>query len=201
MKAKQVLKLLKVTRPTLTSYVKLGKIRTQIMPNGFYEYNADDVYKLSGLVSERVAVTYSRVSTNKQKNDLENQEKTLISYCNANGVQISESYKDIGSALTLDRKEFQRLLDDIINYKVNKVYITYKDRLSRIGFDLFRGLFRHFDCEIIILNDVEDNQLIEKEIFNEIISLIHCFSMRVYSSRRKKKLDLIKQDLENEIDP
>jgi putative resolvase len=71
--------------------------------------------------------------------------------------------------------------------------------LSRISFDMFKNLFKQFNCEIIVLNDIDNKQLIEQEIFNEIISLLHCFSMKVYSNRRKQKLNLIKQDLENEI--
>ena len=39
----------------------------------------------------------------------------------------------------------------------------------------------------------------EKEIFSDIISLLHCFAMKMYSARRKKKIDLVSQDLENEI--
>ena len=49
MKAKEVLKILKITRPTLTSYVKNGKIRAVLQPNNFYDYNEDDVLKLAGL--------------------------------------------------------------------------------------------------------------------------------------------------------
>jgi len=199
MKSKKVLKILKITRPTLTSYVKKGKINVIKNPNGFYEYDDNDVYRIAGLAQERFNVVYSRVSTSKQKNDLKNQEKVLLDYCNSNGIKISDSYSDIGSGINFDRKEFQRLLNDVVSYKINNVYITYKDRLSRISFEMFKNLFEEFNCKIIVLNDIEDNQLIEKEIFNEIISLIHSFSMKVYSSRRKKKLELIKEDLENEI--
>jgi len=46
MKAKEVLELLKISRPTLTKYVKEGKIRVTIMPNGFYDYNEEDIYKI-----------------------------------------------------------------------------------------------------------------------------------------------------------
>lgn len=82
--------------------------------------------------------------------------------------------------------------------KSNKVYITYKDRLSRISFDMFKKLFDNFNCEIVVLNDTDDSKLIEKEIFNEIISLIYCFAMKVYSSRRQKKLNVIEEDLKIE---
>jgi predicted site-specific integrase-resolvase len=199
MKCKKVLKLLKVTRQTLTNYVNSGKIKVTKLPNGTYIYNDDDVYKLSGLPTERYYAIYSRVSTIKQKKDLENQEKLLIDFCNSNGYKIYKSYKDIGSGLNFDRKEFQEMLNDVIQFKISKIFITYKDRFSRISFNMLQKLFEQFDCEIIILNDIDDPKTIEAEIFNEIISLLHSFSMKVYSNRRKKKLMLIKEDLENEI--
>ena len=34
------------------------------------------------------------------------------------------------------------MLDEIIDNKVERVVITYKDRLSRVGFDLFFHLFK-----------------------------------------------------------
>lgn len=70
--------------------------------------------------------------------------------------------------------------------------------MSRISFDMFKNLFAEFNCEIVVLNDVEDSKTVEKEIFNEIISLIHCFAMRVYSSRRQKKLKCVEEDLKIE---
>lgn len=118
----------------------------------------------------------------------------------ARGIKISDVYLDIGSGINYDRKEFQRLVDDVVNHKVSKIYITYKDRLSRISFDMFKNMFENFNCEIVVLNEVDDAQTVEKEIFNEIISLIHCFAMRVYSSRRKKKLKNVEEDLKIEID-
>ena len=118
----------------------------------------------------------------------------------SNGIKISDVYLDIGSGINYDRKEFQRLIDDVVNHRVSKIYITYKDRLSRISFDMFKKMFENFNCEIVVLNEVDDAQTVEKEIFNEIISLIHCFAMRVYSSRRKKKLKNVEEDLKIEID-
>ena len=118
----------------------------------------------------------------------------------SNGIKISDVYLDIGSGINYDRKEFQRLVDDVVNHRVSKIYITYKDRLSRTSFDMFKHMFENSNCEIVVLNEVDDAQTVEKEIFNEIISLIHCFAMRVYSSRRKKKLKNVEEDLKIEID-
>ena len=200
MKSNKVLKLLNITRPTLSRYVKEKIVKYKVQPNGFYDYDEESVYKILNKSIERKNVIYTRVSTQKQKPDLENQKKIVEKYCIENGIKISDIYSDIGSAINFDRKEFQRLLDDVVNHKISKIYITYKDRLSRVSFDMFKNLFSNFNCEIVVLNDIEDAQTIEKEIFNEIISLIHCFAMKVYSSRRKKKLKCVEDDLKIEDD-
>lgn len=195
MKSNKVLKLLRVTRPTLCRYVKNGLIKVNRLPSGLYDYDEESVYKFLNKDVERKCVIYCRVSTSKQKKDLENQRKNVEAYCLKNGIKVSDVYSDIGSGINFDRKEFQRLVNDIVNHRISKVFITYKDRLSRISFDMFKNLFAEFNCEIVVLNYVEDSKTVEKEIFNEIISLIHCFAMRVYSSRRQKKLKCIEEDL------
>ena len=195
MKTKQVLDLLQITRQTLCKYVRNGLIRVNEKPNKRYDYNNEDVYKIAYKGNERKSVIYARVSTSKQKNDLDNQVETISTFMSKNGIKINDIYKDIGSGINFDRKEFQRLLNDVITNKIKAIYITYKDRLSRISFDMFRKLFDNFSCEIIVLNDIDDEKLVEKEIFNEIINLIHCFSKKVYSNRRKEKLKLIEKDL------
>lgn len=101
--------------------------------------------------------------------------------------------------MNFDRKQFLEMFNDIIDRKIQTVYITYKDRLSRISFDLLEKLFREFGCEIIVINNTEDRETNESEIFGEIISMLHCFAMKMYSKRRKNKLEIVSKDLENEI--
>ena len=198
MKSARVLKLLHISRATLVKYVKNKEIRVVELPNGFYDYNDEDVYRKAGLADERYNVIYARVSTPKQKTDLQNQVKTLTEYCNRNGVKVSKSYQDVASGMNFDRKQFKILLDDVLSFKVSHIYVTYKDRLSRMSFDMFKRLFSEFGCEIVVINDTED-KADEAEIFEEIISMLHCFAMKMYSRRRKRKLELIKEDLKNEI--
>lgn len=45
MKSKEVLKLLRVTRQTLTKYVKEGYIKVKKLPNGYYDYDEQSVYQ------------------------------------------------------------------------------------------------------------------------------------------------------------
>ena len=58
--------------------------------------------------------------------------------------------------MNFDLKRFKILLDYILNFKVWKLYITYKDRLSLILFDMFKRLFSEFGCEVVVINDTEE---------------------------------------------
>jgi predicted site-specific integrase-resolvase len=96
------------------------------------------------------------------------------------------------------RKDFFKLLDEVIQGKVERVVISYKDRMSRVGFDLFHHLFNKYNTEIIVMSEVGNEKLDSEEIFEEIISLLHCYSMKLYSKRRKQKLEIVAKDLEIE---
>ena len=196
MKANEVLKLLRITRPTLTKYVKEGLIKVEKLPNGRYEYDSESVYSFLNKDMKRKTYIYARVSTLKQKPDLNNQIELLKQFCFTNGYTISGIYSDIASGISFEkRNDFFKMLDDIIDNKVERVVITYKDRLSRIGFDLFYHLFQKYNCEIVIMSEVGSEKLDRQEIFEEIVSLLHCYSMKFYS---KRKIQKVKEVLTNE---
>ena len=202
MKSKEALKLLGVTRTTLSSYVKNKKIKTIKKDNGYYEYDDESIYDFLGY-KDKVNVIYARVSTYKQKNDLENQIKSIQEYNNKNNINCSTIYKEIASGISMERHEFLKLFDLVKQNKVNKVIITYKDRLTRLSFSLIEQIFNSYGTQIIIINSpTESSNLLneENEILEDIISLIHILSTKMYSNRRKKKLDIINQDLSLELE-
>lgn len=199
MKANEVLKVLRVTRPTLTSYVKNGRIKVRKLPNGYYDYEEDSVLKLAGITTERKSVIYARVSTQKQKNDLQNQIDTVMQFANKNGFKVTKVYSDIASGIAYDRGQFMDLLNDVIERKIKHVFVENKDRLTRVSFNMWKELFKQFECDLVAVNDVVNPKTDEEEIFSDIISLLHCFAMKMYSQRRKNKLRIVKEDLENEI--
>ena len=84
---------------------------------------------------------------------------------------------------------------DIIDNKVERIIITYKDRLSRIVFDLFSNLFKKYNCEIVVISEIGSEKLDSQEICEEIISLLNCYSMKLYS---KQKIQKIKEILTSE---
>lgn len=195
MKPRDVMKMLDISRMTLHNYVKLGKIRVKEKENRRFDYNRDDVFKLMNRNEERKNIVYARVSSQHQKNDLQNQLETLRNFCAKNGIVINEEYSDICSGLNLERKNFQKMLDEITDFKVKTVYITYKDRLTRLSYNVFKELFSKYGTDIIVLNEVDNPKEIEKEIFEEIITLVHTFSTKMYSQRKQEKLSLMEKEL------
>lgn len=195
MLSKEVLQLLGISRPTLTKYVKTGVIRVTELPNKRYDYNSEDVFKLFNKGVERKTYLYARVSTQKQKADLENQITMLKQFCFSNGYRISGIYSDIASGISFEkRKNFFHLLDEVLDGRVEKVIITYKDRLSRVGFELFYHLFRKYHCDIIVMSEIGSEKLDREEIFEEIISLLHCYSMKLYSKRKAWKIKKVLEE-------
>ena len=156
---------------------------------GYYDYDSESVYQFLNKDIKRKTVIYGRVSTNKQKKDLENQIKLLKNFCFQNGYILSGIYSDIASGITFEnRKDLFNLLEEIFDNKVERVVITYKDRLSRVGFDFFKTLFKKFGCEIVVMSEIGSIKLDKEEIFEEIVSLLHCYSMKMYSKRKNDKI-------------
>lgn len=196
MKAKEVLQILKVTRQTLTKYVKEGRVKVTIKGNGQYDYDSDSVYNLLNKDIERKTYIYARVSNTKQKKDLENQVHLLKTFCFQNGYVLNGVYQDIASGISFEkRKEFFDLLDEVLAGKVKRVIITYKDRLSRVGFELFSYLFAKHGCEIVVLSEVGFTELYSEEVFDDVVHLLDNYSLNL-SSKRKNKLikELLKDD-------
>jgi predicted site-specific integrase-resolvase len=197
MKAKEVMKLLNICRTTLYNYTKDNVIKTTKLSNGYYDYDEQSVLKFIKK-DNRINVLYARVSTYKQKNDLSNQIEKLQTYCTNNNINIEYTYSEIASGIDLDRTELSKLLDDVFTHKIKNIYISNKDRLTRLSFKTLETLLKKFNTNIIVIND-HHNQTNDNEIFEELISLMHIFSTTMYSNRRKNKINIYKQDIENFI--
>lgn len=193
MKSNEVLSMLGISRVTLCRYVKLEKIRVVELPNGYYSYNKEDVYKLKGLDVKRKKVIYARVSTSKQEKELESQIENITAYANKNGYGIDEVYSDIASGMNLDRKGFTKLLSGVMANEIDEIFISYKDRLALLDFDLVTRLFAQYGTKITVINSSE-NKSAEEELFEDLISVIHSFSIKAYSKRRLAKKLLEGQD-------
>ena len=186
MKAKEALNILNITHRTLGTYVKKGLLNPTKINTNHHEYDPEEVFAILGKNKERYNITYSRVSLPKQKNDLETQTKRLYEFSTSNGYQIKEQIEDIKSGMSFeDRKGFVKLLKKVMNYEVKNVIIEHKDRLVRFGFELIQMLFDKYGTNIIVISDDDTNKTYEQELTDDLLSIIHYYSMKSYSHRRK----------------
>ena len=143
----------------------------------------------------RINIIYARVSTFKQKLYLQTQINTIKKYCQDNNIHIDKIIKEISSGLDLNRKNLSNIIDDVIHYRIKKIYITDKDRLTRLSFKTLKMIFNKFGTKVIVINDINKSKTNDNELFEELLSILHVFSTSMYSNRRKKKLDLMKSDI------
>lgn len=199
MKAKDVLKILNISRITLMKYLKLGYISAVKLPNGQYDYNDDTVYAFIGQKKEKKnkkIISYSRVSTQNQKSQLKEQTQRIYNSCVSKGIKLDEQIEDIKSGMSSDRKGFNYVCQEIIKGNVELLVIENKDRLLRFGYEIFEDFFKYFGTKILVLNDTLENKTYEQELTEDLISIIHYFTMKSYSHRRK--LNKLRKELENE---
>lgn len=195
--AKEAKNILKINATTLKSWKDKGILSYKKLSDKKILYDIDSVLKDSDINDNRLNVIYARVSNTKQHNDLLNQIELVKSYCITNGIKISKVYQDIASGMNENRKDFNILINDVISGKIKNIYISFKDRLTRFGFDYFKNLFQKYNVNIIILDELEEsNKTFQDELTEDLISIIHNFSMKLYSNRRKK-LKEIEKILEN----
>lgn len=190
MKAKEILEKYKITRVTLCNWKRSGVVSSVVLPNGRFDYIVNNVVLTE--FANKKNIIYSRVSTSSQKENLYRQTDRIKSFCSSKGIIVNETYEEIASALNYNRAFYKKLKEKVLNGEVDKIIIEYKDRLLRIGFEDFEDLCGKFNTEIIVLDDSYDNNKSkQQEITEDLISIIHHFSMKIYSSRKRKKIENI----------
>ena len=139
----------------------------------------------------RVVAVYGRVSTSKQKQDLNNQIDVLKKYVISNGSN-PKVFSDIGSGMNEKRPGLISLMNEITQNKISKVVISHKDRLTRFGFGYLETIFKMYNTEIEIIN-LEDDKSFQEELTEDLIAIIHHFSMKFYGKRKNQVINFSKQ--------
>lgn len=204
-KTGEVAKMIGVVPRTILRYKDEGSIvlRLDEENNRWYMHRNDLITLLSrkGLLVEekeiKYSIIYARVSSNDQKKngDLQRQIEYLEDYCKRNGDFNYIVYSDVGSGLNTKRSNLNSLIDCIFTHNVSYVYITYRDRLTRFGFEYLEKFFKYFGTEIIVICS-EDSKSVQEELVEDMMSLIASFSGRLYGLRSKNKKKL-KDSIDN----
>jgi len=181
-----------ITSQTLYNWRINNQIQYKKINSRHFVYDLDSV--LNEIETEnRINVIYARVSNSKQKDDLKRQSELIKEFVIKNGYICHSVVEDIASGMNENRSGFTNLMYLVFSNRVSKIFISYKDRLTRFGFSYFEKIFKHFGTEIIVLNSSKEEDF-QQELTEDLISIIHHFSMKMYSNRRKI-LSKVKEEL------
>lgn len=195
-KPKDVSRFLGVTTRTLHNWDREGKIQFRREPNSNRRYLTKDdlipILEEFGLLFDDTQfkkrdVVYARVSSHDQKKngDLDRQIQFLIN--ENDDLQNLLILSEVGSGLNDKRKKLQELINLVMDDKVNRIFITYKDRLTRFGFNYLETIFKSKGVEIVVMKQKTEKSSVEKELINDMMSLIASFSGKLYGMRSKNK--------------
>lgn len=194
-KPKDFAELLGVSVKTLQRWDRDGILKANRTPTDRRYYTYDQYLQFKGIQTEndiRDTVIYARVYTRNQKDDLQNQVEFLKQFCNAKGIIVNQCIEDFGSGLNYNRKKWNNLLDEVMANKIKTIVISNKDRFIRFGYDWFEKFCEKFNTKIIIVNNETPSP--NEELVQDIISILHVFSCRLYGLRKYK--NQIKKDEE-----
>lgn len=146
-----------VDRRTVQRWDTSGVLPAKRTMSGHRYYTDEDVRLVLNQEDvpprERINIIYTRVSSSGQKSDLAHQTEFLRTFCNARGVVISSVLEDVGSGLNYKRKKWNQLLWDVMDRKIDTIYIIHKDRFVRFGYEWFASMCKHFGSKIFVVEN------------------------------------------------
>ena len=186
-------KILGVSAQTLRNGDKKGKLHPHhTSSNGYRYYSHEQLNQVMNVKPnlDRSVIGYCRVSSNKQKDDLERQIENMKLYLTAQGKPF-EIISDIGSGIDYKKKGLKELMKRISQNKVDKVVVFYKDRLLRFGFELVEYIASLYDCDIEIIDHTEKTE--QQELLEDLVQIITVFSCKLQGKRANKARKLVKE--------
>ena len=193
-------KILGVSAQTLRNWDKNGKLHPHhTTASGYRYYSEEQLNEVLHIKpkNNRITIGYCRVSSQKQKDDLERQIENVRTYLLAKGEPF-EIISDIGSGINYKKKGLQELIKRISENKVEKVVILYKDRLLRFGFELVEYLAELHHCEIEIIDNTEKTE--QQELVEDLVQIITVFSCKLQGKRANKAKRMIRELTKDEKD-
>ncbi|WP_297435403.1 IS607 family transposase [Thermococcus sp.] len=185
----EVAKKLGVSKMTVLRWIKSGKLKAHRIGKEYRVPESEILRILEGKLPDKVII-YARVSSRDQKEDLERQVEYLKHYCSSKGYQVAKIITDVSSGLNENRRGLKQLFKLVESGEVTKVVITYRDRLTRIGFKYLEQYFNSHGVEIEVIFDDEEKTP-EKELVEDLLAIVTSFAGKLYGMRSHKKKRLI----------
>ena len=206
-KTGEICRILNICKSTLINYDKQGKLPIRRTENNRRIIFREDLLSYldsMGLLDrtdfQKKDVIYARVSSHEQKTkgDLDRQVMFLVE--NAKDLINPLVLKEVGSGLNDKRKKLQELIRMVCQGGVRRVFVTYKDRLTRFGFHYLESVFREHGVSIVVMKDTNEEKTVQEELVEDMMALIASFSGKLYGIRSKgtKKTSNKKGDISDE---
>ena len=190
------------TTKTLRNWDKAGILKpARVEKSGYRYYSQEQLNHFLGLKPEKQKqkkiIGYCRISSPKQKDDLERQMEYVKMYMCAKGYSF-EMITDIGSGINYNKKGLNQMLDMVTNSEVEKIVILSKDRLIRFGYELIENLCHKFGTTIEIIDHTEKTE--QQELVEDLIQIITVFSCRLQGKRANKAKKMIQEFTKDDKD-
>lgn len=200
--ANKITKQYDITSNTLRRWADNGKIRC-LRPNANSErggkriYNVKDINAIFGTestVKPRKTICYARVSSSHQKKDLERQIEFL-----KETYKEADVIKDVGSGLNWNRTGFKSVLEQVYDGSIEKVVVTYKDRMCRFGLELVEWIFKKSNTKLVVLSQDTGEQDLSRELSEDLLAITTVFvaknnGIRAAKYRKERKQKSIADD-------
>lgn len=190
-------KLLNVTAQTLRNWDKNGRLKPHhTTDSGYRYYSQEQLNRILGVKdTTRKVIGYCRVSSHKQKDDLDRQVENMKTYLLAQGRPF-EIITDIGSGINDKKKGLRELIKLITQNEVDKVVVVYKDRLLRFGYELVEYIATLYNCDIEVIDTSEKAE--QQELVEDMIQVITEFSCKLQDKRANKTKKMIQELIEDD---
>ncbi len=175
--SREASKILGLHPNTLRTYADNGTIESYKTESGQRRYNVEAYL---GLQKHSTTLCYCRVSSPKQREDLERQINFMQSK-----YPKAEIIKDIGSGLNYKRRGLKTILERAMRGEQLEIMVAHKDRIARFGFELIEWIINQSGGRIMVLN--KTNLSPEQELTNDLLNILHVFSCRMHGLRNYKK--------------
>jgi len=195
-------KLVGKTPQTLRNWDKKGLlIPHHTGANGYRYYSHEQLKQVLNIKDDdkkpKIVIGYCRVSSYKQKDDLQRQVENMKLYLDKQNKEY-EIIEDIGSGINYTKKGLRELLRKIVNNEVEKVVVLYKDRLLRFGFELVEYIANLYGCEIEVIDSTEKTE--QQELVEDLVQIITVFSCKLQGKRANKARKMIEELTEDDKD-
>ena len=189
---RKVTEILGVTAQTLRNWDREGKLKPSYTKSNGYRYYSED--SILSYTQERKTkkelnvVGYARVSSIKQKDDLDRQVENLNEYLK-NHYSNYSIITDIGSGINYTKPGLKKLIELINKKEVDLIVVLYKDRLLRFGFELVLEFARLNNVKIEILNRIDKTQ--DEELVEDLVQIITLVSSKIQGKRKNETKQLL----------